>query len=437
MKVIHLTRTTIAEITGGLEYHIAYLTEGLRKRGHEVEVMLTEPPPPSAGAAKTRAKRGFWNPDLGARVNGSLDVFKMFLSRLGRNLKAGSTVRQMESLHPDIIHQHCYLAAIVLTWLLSRKYPVIFTNHTGAYLYLDRWPITRMLQRRLMSSFAAVIAPSRELLPDIEHSYYIPNGVDTKVFYPMPEERRKQPREKWNFGDKMVFVCPRRWAPTKGIIHLAEAISQLDPATREKSIFVFAGNATSGYGQYQHSIMAALQKVDAAGIRVLGNLDHTGLAELLNAADVCIIPSLMEATSLACLESMASGTPVLATATGGLVELIQDGVNGWLVPPRSSAAIARAIEKIAAMTPAEIRPIKENGLELVRGTYTWERIAAKTEEIYDATLKRWLEEKRAKHKWAGGGVDSGKARQQPGAAKAPTGNGCEPPLEDRIFQSPR
>lgn len=419
MKVIHLTRTTIAEITGGLEYHIAYLTEGLRKRGHEVDVLLTEPLPAPRGEKK-RTKGGFWNPDLGARVNGSLDVARMFVSRLGRNLKAGSKVREMDSLHPDIIHQHCYLAAILLSWLLSRKYPVIFTNHTGAYLYLDRWPITRMLQKRLMNCFAAVIAPSRELLPDIEHGYYIPNGVDTKVFYPMPEETRKQLREKWNCGDKLVFVCPRRWAPTKGIIYLAEAISQLDPATRKKSIFVFAGNATSGYGQYQHSVMAALKKGDAAGIRILGNLDHTGLAELLNVADVCVIPSLLEATSLACLESMASGTPVLATATGGLTELIQDGVSGWLVPPKSGAALARAIEKIGAMTSAELDPIKEKGLELVRTTYTWERIAAKTEEIYDAALKRWQAEMPTGRQSVNGRQDSGKARQQLLATKAQT-----------------
>jgi glycosyltransferase involved in cell wall biosynthesis len=117
---------------------------------------------------------------------------------------------------------------------------------------------------------------------------------------------------------------------------------------------------------------------------------------------------------------MASGTPVLAAATGGLIELIQDGVSGWLVPPKSSASLARAIEKIAAMTSAELDPIKEKGLELVRTTYTWERIAAKTEEIYDAALKRWQAEMPTGRQSANGREDSGKARQQLVATKAQT-----------------
>jgi glycosyltransferase involved in cell wall biosynthesis len=395
MKVVHLTRTTIADTTGGLEYHVAYLTEGLKKRGHDVDVMRIDPPPVGAADAEAASAPVSWNSKISPRLNGYFDIARMFLYRAGRNLRAGKSVREIDLRQPDIIHQHCYLAAIVMSWLLARKYPVVFTNHTGAYLYMNRWPVTRALQKWLMGGFAAVIAPSRELLPDISNSHYVPNGVDTSVFHPVSDGARAKLKAKWNCENKLIFVCPRRWAPTKGIIYLAQAISQLDPATREKSIFIFAGNETSGYEQYQGSIQAALQKVDTGEIRVLGNLDHTGLAELMNIADVCVIPSLMEATSLACLEAMACGTPVLATATGGLTELVQDGVNGWLVPTRSAEAIARTLEKIAGMTAEQLRPMKEKGVELVRSLYTWERIAAKTEDIYETALKRWRRRKAA------------------------------------------
>jgi hypothetical protein len=146
-------------------------------------------------------------------MNGYIGIARMFLRRLNRNWKARDTVREVTQRDPDIIHQHCYLAAIVMSWILSRKYPVIFTNHTGAYLYLNRWSLTRALQKRLMSKFAAVIAPSRELLPDIAHSHYVPNGVDTSVFYPVLADTKRRLREKWKFADKLIFVCPRRWAP--------------------------------------------------------------------------------------------------------------------------------------------------------------------------------------------------------------------------------
>ena len=324
MKVVHLTRTTIADTTGGLEYHVAYLTDALRKRGHQVDIIQTEAAQMPDRDSNAGANRSFRGLSLGPRINGYIGIARMFLRRLSRNWKARDMLRSVTIREADIIHQHCYLAAIVMSWLLSRKHPVVFTNHTGAYLYLNRWSLTRELQRRLMSNFAAVIAPSRELLPEVAHSHYIPNGVDTSVFYPVREDRKRQLREKWKFGDKRIFVCPRRWAPTKGIIYLAEAISHLDRETREKSIFVFAGNVTSGYAQYQRSVRAALERVDSGIIRILGNLNHSELAELLKVADVCVIPSLMEATSLACLEAMACGVPVIVTADTGMKERIAD-----------------------------------------------------------------------------------------------------------------
>jgi glycosyltransferase involved in cell wall biosynthesis len=71
-----------------------------------------------------------------------------------------------------------------------------------------------------------------------------------------------------------------------------------------------------------------LDGLDSCDVRVLGNLNHSDLAELFNSADVCVIPSILEATSLACLEAMACGLPVLGTDTGGLAELIREGSNG-------------------------------------------------------------------------------------------------------------
>jgi len=385
MRVIHLTRTTVAETVGGLEYHIAYLTEALRNRGHEVDIVHTKQRRGAVEQDRAERSRPPLKLRLGSRIPACMDLGRKVVDRVLHNWDAWGVARQVHKLRPDIVHQHNYLNGILTSWLLSRNYPVVFTNHTGAYLYLDRWPATRGVQRKLMNLFTAVIAPSRELLPATANSHYIPNGVDTSVFYPVSEPERKRLREKWKCEGKFVFICPRRWAPTKGIINLAKTLAFLSPEVRKKSLFLFAGNETPGYEQYQRSVADTLRGVDE--VRVLGNVGHSELAELMNASDVCVIPSLMEATSLACLEAMACGTVVLGTATGGLTELIRDGENGWLVPPGDVGALHAAIQRIASTSAAEIEPMRKEALAL-RDLYTWGMVAARTESVYSLALQQ-------------------------------------------------
>jgi glycosyltransferase involved in cell wall biosynthesis len=386
MRVLHLTRTTVKETVGGLEHHIAYLTEALRNRGHDVDIVRMRSFQ-NPDATKWAKESAFPNVRLGSRLSSLIDTVWKFALRFMNGSDALGTARRVNKIRPDIVHQHSYIGAVLASLLLSRKYPVVFTNHTGAYLYLDRWKFTRGLQRQLMKLFTAVIAPSRELLPATSNSHYIPNGVDTRVFHPVSAAERVRIRKKWDCEGKLVFLCPRRWAPTKGIIFLAKALEFMSPETRRKSVFIFAGNETAGYAQYQQTVRAFLGRVENGDIRVLGNVNHDELAELMNAADVCVIPSLMEATSLACLEAMACGTVVLGTATGGLAELIQDGRNGWLVPPGDVDALLRAIEKIAGTSSGEMEPMRAEALALVRGSYTWDIIAERTEGIYSLALQ--------------------------------------------------
>ena len=389
MRVLHLTRSTVEETVGGLEQHIAYLGKALTHRGHDVEVLRMRSIQDStvSVAEAKESGRPLTKVRLGSRLSTKLSLFMKFAQRFLNTSDTWSTARRVREIHPDLIHQHSYIGAVLTSLILARNYPVVFTNHTGAYLYLDRWTFTRLLQRQLMKLFTAVIAPSRELLPAIPTSHYIPNGVDTRVFYPVHLSERRRLRKKWDCEGKLVFICPRRWAPTKGIIFLAKTLAYLSPETRAKSVFLFAGNVTAGYEQYQQSVRDILPPPGICDYRVLGNVNHAELAELMNVADVCVIPSLMEATSLACLEAMACGTAVLGTATGGLLELIKDGKNGWLVPPGDVGALHAALEKIAATSPEEIEPMREAALSLVRELYTWEIVAERTERIYELALE--------------------------------------------------
>ena len=394
MRIVHLTQSTTAEITGGVEHHVDYLAAALRQLGHEIIVVgttsLTRDEP--SGKAVSLEVRARWFTILPPFLRHSLDALHetvaMFVRRLFRFRHARQIARHVAELQPDLIHEHSYIGELRTCQLLLRKYPLVFTNHTGAYLHLDRWTPTRWLQRQWMKCFAAVIAPSRELLPATNNSWYVPNGVDTTKFYPASVEERAVLKEKHLYAGKRVFLCARRWAPTKGILYLAKALHHLPASVRSQSVFLFAGNETPGYTRYQENVRQTLA-ASGCEFHVLGNLNHAALAEQIHLADLCIFPSLMEATSLACLESMACAVPVLGTRTGGLLELIQEDVTGWLVQPRDEKSLAVQIEHVFRSPSENLKQAGRRAAEFVRESYTWEAVAHQTDAVYRQALRRW------------------------------------------------
>ena len=401
MRVVHLTQSTTAEVTGGLEYHIAYLSDALRRRGHDIrvvsvgEVLIVDPPAPRVMALKhfieflATRKLPFLPAVLRPVCTVLLETATMFGRRLFKASYTPKIVRHIENLEPDLVHQHSYLGSLETCWLLSRKFPVVFTNHTGAYLHLDRMAITRPLQRQLMKFFTMIISPSHELLPATPNSRYVANGVDTHAFHPVSKSERDHLKSKHGCSGKKVFLCPRRWAPTKGVLYLARALRLLNDESRRNAVFLFAGNQTHGYHHYQADVRQALAEATGCDVRILGNLGPAALAELMNISEACIVPSLMEATSLACLEAMACGTPVVGTETGGLLELIQHGQNGWLLPMRDTPALASIVEKVVSMPQEELQRMRKSANESVRERYTWEVTARETEDVYQQALQKW------------------------------------------------
>ncbi len=394
MRIVHLTQSTTAEITGGLEYHVKYLTAALQQLGHEVFVVRTASVSRSVqrsadtSSVAVSPRFGFLPTSLRQRLDAMVETLLM-LSRRSLESRHGSRVAaQVNRLCPDLVHQHSYIGGSRIRRLLSAKYPIVFTNHTGAYLHLERWTLTRLLQRRWISRFTMAIGPSRELTPRTNNGRYVPNGVDTKLFFPFSKQERELICARHLLAGKRVFLCPRRWAPTKGIIHLATALYDLPRSVRACSVFVFAGNETPGYGRYQRNVRSILA-ASGCEVRVLGNLAPTTLAELMNIADACLFPSLMEATSLACLEAMACATPVIGTNTGGLPELIRHGENGWLVPRGNTKALTTCITNVCLTAPADLERTGQNAFEAVRRDYTWEMAARRTERVYEEAMDRW------------------------------------------------
>jgi glycosyltransferase involved in cell wall biosynthesis len=134
-----------------------------------------------------------------------------------------------------------------------------------------------------------------------------------------------------------IIACTCRATPEKGVDYLLRAFDRLPP----ESILVYAGAgpALSGLQALRESLPSR-DRIHLLGYRADRDV-------LLDAADVCVVPSIWEeAFGLAALEAMARGKPVVATAVGGIPEIIQQGVTGLLVPPADAAQLAAALTSL-------------------------------------------------------------------------------------------
>ncbi len=171
-----------------------------------------------------------------------------------------------------------------------------------------------------------------------------PNFIDMAWADALPA--REAARRALGLGDVPVVLCPRRLTPKNGV-HVA--VSAMQHLAGKELLVVGDGPETEGL-----KALAASHGV-ADRIRFEGARPHAGMAVYYGAADAVVVPSVPvagveEATSISVLEGMASARPVVASAIGGLRELITSGENGLLVPADDPPALARAVEE--ALSPS-------------------------------------------------------------------------------------
>jgi glycosyltransferase involved in cell wall biosynthesis len=398
MKVVFLSTHEAGGTVGGVEQHIRHLSEALVRNG--VEVWILVPHLARHGDVTVREEEGVHIQEVSYGTcmtglyswtdrwaGGGVRLVFGLLSKLKYNVVGGQVARDAMLLGPDLVHQHDFVAGVRASFLLSRRVPVVWTNHMGEYLLLKRTGLGRWLLGRLTSRFSYAIGPSRELTPLTNCAQYVPNGVDLDFFHMADDETRRAARVSLGLQEKTtVFLCPRRWAPTKGVLYLAQAVSALPENIAGRCTFLFAGTTSSGYPAYERQVIAELHGAQFADVRILGNLDQAQLRQAYFSADVTVIPSLLEATSLAGLESLACGVPVLGTNVGGMPEIVADGETGWLVQPARPDELARMIVSIV-QHPDLTALLRAPARQSVEKGFSWDAVAGRVLDIYDGVLQ--------------------------------------------------
>ncbi|WP_426996759.1 glycosyltransferase family 4 protein [Pseudarthrobacter sp. N5] len=396
MKILMITNNYIDRTRGGVELHVYNLAQALAKQGHEVQIARTSPGPgiyDDGGDLPLHTVLGHRR-EVKRGASGRLQKIRIvrfaanFAIRIETAIRAGRILRSdpefLKSF--DVVHHHDFITSAIISRIIKPlDVTQVWTNHLGEFLILRRVPLLGgAITRALTGSFVHGIGPSAELSDQATVSCpikYIPNGVDTDAFVPLTDEHQKALRAKlgWDHGH-LVAIVPRRWAPTKGVVFAAQAMSSPNWPTNCR--VVFAGAGESDFPEYSTEIRRALDKTPIS-YEIVDSLSMSEMAEALQGADLCIIPSLMEATSLSALESMAAGLPVIGTRVGGLPQIIDEGVNGFLVPPMDADSIASAVAAISGLDSRERHLLGATSRARIAATYSWMEIARQTSQIYN------------------------------------------------------
>ena len=172
---------------------------------------------------------------------------------------------------------------------------------------------------------------------DSDNVSVIPPGVDLSRFHPMSQ---RQSRDYLGYGSEKNILFVGRLEPLKGIDNLFRAVASLE------NLKFITLSVVGGDGNSQEKIrLEALVKKMRLNqtVHFLGPIPQEELPIHYNAADVCVLPSYYESFGLAALEAAACGKPVVASEVGGLPAIVNDGVTGYLVPPKRMDVIAERL----------------------------------------------------------------------------------------------
>ena len=370
-------------MVGGVSNHIDALATALTKQGLEVVVMhicYEELRPLEETRSGYKVIR--------VVVAKTLADKNSFLNKVVRhwlNFSVGSKyLREIFSkFQPDVIHWHDYYHSGLITKTIDVKRPImICTNHASRYLeQYAKGPFLHRYLRFFASHADGIIAPSKELaqksLISGKPTKFIPNGVDETRFKPTDKYRENCCKRFGIDPQSKIILAPRRVDPKNGLMTLINAIPHINSGSSGFSVVIAGGGPDELVRHYQEE---AKQLGIAHLLTITGVLPYDVMPRLVPSADIVVIPSFYEAVSLAALEALSCGVPVVASDVGGLPYIVNSD-NGILVPPGDPVVLATALSQLLANETSRLEKGR-NGRQLVLDKFTWDRVAKDTTAFY-------------------------------------------------------
>ncbi|MEW2612923.1 glycogen synthase [Streptomyces sp. NPDC047880] len=302
----------------------------------------------------------------------------------------------------ELVHSHTWYANLGghLAKLLY-GIPHVMTAHSleplrpwkaeqlGGGYELSSWA-----ERTAIEAADGVIAVSAAMREDIlgcypaldpERVHVVHNGIDTSLYLP---DHGTDALDRIGLDRTRPYVLfVGRITRQKGVPHLLRAVRDIDPAAQ---VVLCAGAPdTPEIDQEFRELFGELSAVRDGVFWIPKMLPRPEVIQLLTHAALFVCPSVYEPLGIVNLEAMACGTPVVASAVGGIPEVVDDGTTGLLVPPGDGfeAGLARAMDTVLG-DPGAARRMGEAGRERAVGEFGWDAVARRTVRLYEEIVKQ-------------------------------------------------
>ncbi len=362
---------------GGAEIFMQKLAEHLVAKGHHVDIVTG-----------LWSKPDFYteNWDKEFEVINGVNVYRVRTARI-KNIDVLSCMGRMiwktteldRQNDYDILHSHIF-PAMVCGAVAKKNKKLLVTLQGGD---IGEYKESNLIIRTLEMPFIVWSLKKADLVHAVSTHIanaarklgarkvtIVPNGVDISIFHP---KDRSQVRKQLGYKlDEKIVVSSSRLTPKNGLDYLIKAVANVPNV---KLVIIGDGEQRKSL----ESLISAL-KIEER-VSLLGYLEHSKLPDYLNAADVFCRPSINEGFGISFIESMACRIPTIGTGVGGITDIIVDGKNGLLVPPKDVAALTRAL-RIIIKDKDFRRGIAEQGLKTVKEKFTWEVVLKQMESVY-------------------------------------------------------
>jgi alpha-maltose-1-phosphate synthase len=402
MRVGLMTREYPPHVYGGAGVHVEYLSRELAKL-IEVEVHCWGTQHADEGSLHVRGDEP--PPEVTA---GSDAKFKTAVDALALNL---SQMKELAAI--DVVHTHTWYASMA-GFLAKKLYRIPFVLTTHSLEPLRAWKAEQLGSGYAMSSWMertaildadAIIAVSHGTKADILQAYpevdaakvhVIYNGIDLKQYQ---KTDATDALVKYGVDVSAAYVLfVGRITRQKGVVHLVDAVKYLPKGMQ---VVLCAGAPDTP--EIAAEMRAGVEAARAAGGNIVWiekMVTKPEAIELYSNCQVFCCPSVYEPFGIINLEAMACRAPVVASAVGGILEVVVDGATGFLVPfaadsvtgfPVDGDKFARDLaSRLAELMadPARCKAMGEAGRKRVEETFAWEAIAGQTVELYRGLVGR-------------------------------------------------
>jgi len=372
--------------TGGMSVYIRELACELGKRGHPVDIYTRVHDPEDREIYELSRNARIIH--LRAGEDEEIDKLSVY-SHLPDFVGNLETFRNHGNLQYDLIFSHYWLSGLAGAYLQQWWHvPHITMFHTlgavknaikaGAYPGPgEDEPALRIeTERDLVRGCHLIIAPTETGREELIRHYgassekisVVPCGVNLERFKVLD---KAQARRQLGLDDAKIALFVGRIDPLKGIEKLIKALAYLRDIQGLRLVIIGGGENSQSEIERLHELALSLNLHDSVAFP--GLVKHEQLPHYYNAADICVVPSYYESFGLVALESLACGTPVVATDVGSHRYVIREGETGYVVADNDPRRLAEKMALLLSHSTADTMSAQR--IRATVSEYSWSIIA--------------------------------------------------------------